>query len=59
MIFVAPEKAMGGNILLPHEFWNDVISGNSAIVIDDSITVTIHLCILDSTDGIVESTEIV
>jgi hypothetical protein len=47
VIYVASDKAIGCNILTPHESWNNA----SDVIVDDEINIVIHICVLDTTEG--------
>jgi len=51
VIFEAPEKAIGGKLTIADERWEDVISGKSVIVNQNTITVIVSIEFLSSDDG--------
>jgi len=48
VIFEAPDKAIGSKLTLPNENLSQIISGESPLVINDTLTVTVDLELLDS-----------
>jgi len=48
VVFEASEKAIGGKLTLPNENWRQIVSGESPLVIDDTITVHVMVEFLDS-----------
>jgi len=51
VIFEAPEKAIGGKLTLSDEKWEDVISGRSVIVHQNTITVIVAIEFLGTDEG--------
>jgi len=48
VIFESPDKAIGSKLTLPNENLSHIISGESLIVTNDSLTVTVELELLES-----------
>jgi hypothetical protein len=50
VIFTMSEKAIGGKLLTGAETWEDIKSGKSEIVVNDTITISAKIHFLNTTD---------
>jgi len=50
VIFESPQKAIGCRITLPNETWDEIVSGNSSLVFNNTLTFTIGVQFLGTDD---------
>jgi len=57
VIFEATDRAIGSKLTLPNENLSQIISGESSLVIDDTLTVTVDIELLENDDNCTVITE--